>query len=277
MKWLTRGEAALLGDLDWLSTAQHMRRMPGAADPCWVWNVAPDKQRADSEALLAHEVNYATMVAPSARVTSAAHDAHTVPALIADAGAADLAVVGNRGRGGFASLALGSVGMELTAHAPCPVIVVRAPAVAAEAGPSAGRVVVGVDGSAAGQPALAFAFEEASLRGVGLTAVHAWSLPAVPTGVAGELRGDVDESLTGESLLLAEALAGWQEKYPDVDCVEKTRLGHVGRELIDESRGAVLVVVGSRGRGGFTGLLLGSTSQALLHHASCPVAVVRKK
>ncbi len=194
--------------------------------------------------------------------------------LIADA---EMCVVGSRGRGGFAGLLLGSTSVELTAHATCPIVVVRSQQ-SAEPGSESGRVVVGVDGSDAGAAAVAFAFEEASLRGVALTAIHAWELPFVEVPLLGG--PDRVESLYGENessegRLLAEALSGWQERFPDVSVRRKLLRGTAAQILIEASPGAELLVVGSRGRGGFSTLLLGSVSHAVLHHARSPVAVVR--
>src|SRR5690606_3692092 len=166
-------------------------------------------------------------------------------------------------------LLLGSVAVGLGGHARCPLVVVRA---VQDSEPTA-PVVVGVDGSPLSDPALAFAFEAAAVRGVALEAVHAWR----------ELVGDLDMATlldwdaieTEERALLAERLAGWAEKYPDVPVRRVVTRERPARVLVEQSRGAQLVVVGSRGRGGFTGLVLGSVSHAVLHHAHCPVAVVR--
>ncbi len=183
-----------------------------------------------------------------------------VPALLAASKQASLVVVGSRGLGGFAALLIGSTGVELASHATCPVVIVRH--VDRPGGDNAGRVVVGVDGSHGGHEAIGFAFEQAASGGCGLTAVHVFRGP--------EGAGHFDERL-----LAADALAGWREKYPRVDVRLDTVAGRAGGVLTDASAGARLLVVGARGRGGFVGLLLGSVSQAVLHHACCPVAVVR--
>jgi nucleotide-binding universal stress UspA family protein len=133
-----------------------------------------------------------------------------------------------------------------------------------------------VDGSELSQTALDFAFHEASLHSCGLTAVHAWLMRgSVPAEVWGELLPPVNNEVEEKRLLLSEALAGWREKYPDVGVIEKVLVGLPAWTLIEESKHARLVVVGSRGKGGFAGLRLGSTSQALVHHADCAVAIVR--
>ncbi|MFF5113779.1 universal stress protein [Streptosporangium sp. NPDC000509] len=182
--------------------------------------------------------------------------------LIEAAADAELLVVGNHGLGGFAGMLLGSVALGVVGRAACPVAVIRAPS----AWP-AGEVVVGVDGSKAGTGALGFAFFEASLRGVGLRAVHAWSRPVVGGGPFAEDTAEV------ERRLLAEALAGWSERYPDVKVTEQLEDGHPVRVLAEVSARSGLLVVGSRGRGELTGLLLGSVSHSLLHHAGCPLVV----
>ncbi|HEV2087223.1 MAG TPA: universal stress protein [Cryptosporangiaceae bacterium] len=190
-----------------------------------------------------------------------------------DSGAVLLAI-GHRGLGGFAGLLVGSVGVQLTAHAPCPVVVVRQLGV--PNGPSVGQVVTGVDGSPRSVGALAFAFEEASLHGQGLTAVHAWQVPET-VFEAGPIPAvyDMDAASDAAARVLAEALAGWQDAYPDVRVERRVVHAAPAKALLDHAKGAELLVVGTRGRGGFTGLLFGSVSQAALHHAPCPVAVVR--
>ncbi|GAA3412962.1 universal stress protein [Streptosporangium vulgare] len=186
--------------------------------------------------------------------------------LIESAADAELLVVGNQGLGGFTGMLLGSVALGVTGRAACPVAVVRAPAI-----PPGGEVVVGVDGSAAGADALGFAFAEASLRGTGLRAVHAWSRP-IAGGGPFALRA-AEETAEAERRLLAEALAGWSERYPDVKVTEQLEHGHPARVLAEASAHAGLLVVGSRGRGELAGLLLGSVSHSLLHHATCPLVV----
>jgi nucleotide-binding universal stress UspA family protein len=190
-------------------------------------------------------------------------------------------VLGRRGLGRFAELVVGSTSLHVATHGGCPVVVVPLPRrpETPVTGPEGGRVVVGVDGSPASVEAIGFAFDWASMHGVGLTAVHAWYSDyydqvggkggAIPLSVEVELfQGD-------ELRLLSEALAGWREKYPEVDVRQLVVHGHPAEALMDASVGARLVVVGSRGRGGFRSLLLGSVSHAVLHHATSPVAVVR--
>ena len=133
--------------------------------------------------------------------------------------------------------------------------------------------MVGIDGSPVSEAALAFAFDAAATRGVGLVAVHAWSPTAIDDALAPSM--DWDAVTVEEDAVLAERLAGWGQKYPQV-AVRRTvvRDGAV-QALVDASREAQLVVVGSRGRGNATGLLLGSVSHGVLHAAHCPVAIVR--
>jgi nucleotide-binding universal stress UspA family protein len=139
----------------------------------------------------------------------------------------------------------------------------------------AGDVVIGAAGSVEGAAAVETAFEEASLRGVPLTAVHTWQGPAVrEPGDMLPLVYDVQAIEQEEARLLAEALAGHRDRYPDVPVRERLLRGKTRPALIGLSRHAELLVVGARGRGGLAGLLLGSVSQAVLHHAECPVLVV---
>ncbi|NEW37691.1 universal stress protein [Nocardia cyriacigeorgica] len=140
-----------------------------------------------------------------------------------------------------------------------------------------GPVVVGVDGSSVGEPAVEAAFSEASERGTDLVAVHAWSDLSQGT-FAGTSYLDLPttELETGEKALLSERLAGWQEKYPTVEVSREVYLSGPRQHLMHWSKEAQLIVVGSRGRGGFRGLLLGSTSNYMVQHAHCPVMVVHQ-
>jgi nucleotide-binding universal stress UspA family protein len=185
---------------------------------------------------------------------------------------AELVVIGDRGLGGFTGLLVGSVAVALAAHAECPVVVVRG-AESDQAAPLSEPIVVGVDGSPASEAALAFAFGAADLRRVPLVAVHAWWDLVVDPTMAPLVDWDAVDA--DEHEVLAERLAGWAESYPDVPVRRLVVRDRPARALVEESGRAQLVVVGSRGRGGLRGMLLGSVSQALLHHAHCPVAVVR--
>ncbi|RAJ59985.1 nucleotide-binding universal stress UspA family protein [Streptomyces sp. Amel2xB2] len=226
----------------------------------------------EAEGYVGEAVERARSAEPGIEVTGSVVQGEPLPVLGRLSRTATLMVVGSRGLGSFAGMLLGSVAVHLAAHARCPVLVLRGRP------EPAGPVMVGVDGSPANRCAIDFAFAEASLRGADLMATHVWSewsAPPVPprdpseayARKPGELRDE-------EEALLSEALSGLGERYPDVRAERHVVRGRVRESLIDASKGARMLVVGARGLGGFTGMLLGSVSQAALHHAHCPVVVV---
>ncbi|MHB1801335.1 MAG: universal stress protein [Actinomycetes bacterium] len=216
-----------------------------------------------------------------ARTRAGGHDLEITPRLVSGESAAQamvdesiqagLLVLGSRGLGGFAAVLLGSVAMHVAAHARCPVVVIRGVPAGID-----GPVVVGVDGSTHTQQALAFGFEQAAARGVGLLAVHVWrstspdELDAASASVPG-----VPEAEMLSRRLLSEQLAGWAAQYPDVPVSTAVEHGAIVPSLVRTGHQGCLLVVGSRGLGGFSGLLLGSVSRGLLDHADSPVAIVR--
>jgi nucleotide-binding universal stress UspA family protein len=212
----------------------------------------------------------AAEAAPGVEISERVVDGFPVPLLVAASGRAGLVVLGDRGLGGFTGLLVGSVAIGLAARAECPVVVVRG-----ERSSDAGPVVVGIDGSPVSEAALAFAFEAAAARKADLVAVHAWHDTVFEAAVAPLLDWDAIEA--DEHRVLAERLAGWGAKYPDVEVRRVVVRDRPAHALIEQAGGAAaqLVVVGSHGRGSAAGLVLGSVSHAVLHHAPCPVAVVR--
>ncbi|MGH4011265.1 MAG: universal stress protein [Pseudonocardiaceae bacterium] len=228
--------------------------------------------RADAQRLLDEAVLRAQELAPGIDVAGVMLVGAPVPVLLSEIEHARLVVLGSRGLGGFSGLLVGSTGVQVAAHAPCPVIVVRPVSAEPSNSMTADQVVVGVDGSPVSVEAIEFAFAEAARLGTGVVAVH-----VVASRVPGDGSVDVltEEHAPEQARLLAESLAGWQDKYPDMPIRRILLHGHAGRALAEASRGARLLVVGSRGLGGFRGLLLGAVSHAALHHAHCPVAVVR--
>ncbi|MCZ2524063.1 universal stress protein [Streptomyces sp. HB2AG] len=229
--------------------------------------------RQEVELSLAEAVQRARSTVPGTQVTGAAVAGEPLAVLEAQSKDAVLVVVGSRGLGGFSGLLLGSTAVHLSARGRCPVMVVRGRP------DPAGPVLLGVDGSPEGAAAVAFAFAEASLRGTDLVALHAWNAWRPPDPGAPDLPVppvyDADRIRDEEERVLTEALAGRREEHPDLEVHRRLLRARTRQALIDASGSAQLVVVGARGRGGFAGLLLGSVSQALLHHAHCPVAVVR--
>lgn len=195
--------------------------------------------------------------------------ANAVPSLIEASEQAQLVVVGSQGMGALGRMLLGSVTAALLQHAHCPVAVIRCGDGIVAPDPHA-PVLVGIDGSPASEAATAFAFDEASRRGVDLVALHAWS----DVGVFPALGMDWHEREGEGQQVLAERLAGWQERYPDVHVQRSLVCDTPAKWLLDAAERAQLVVVGSRGRGGFTGMLLGSVSSRVAHAARVPVVVV---
>lgn len=225
-----------------------------------------------ADRLVAEGGERARAAVPEVEASGEVVTGETLTALGTQSRAAEQVVVGSRGMGGFVGLLIGSAAVHLAAHGRCPVLVVR------EHAGGGGPVVLGVDGSAAGARAVDFAFAEVRSRKVPLVALHAWTTWNTPVSGSREAStpyANPPGALAEEERLPSEALAGCRERYPGVTVEHKAVHGETRKALIEASRSARPVVVGARGRGGFAGLLLGSVSQALLHHAHCPVAVVR--
>jgi nucleotide-binding universal stress UspA family protein len=182
-------------------------------------------------------------------------------------------VVGARGAGGFAAMMLGSVSRYVATWAPCPVAVVREETMVVHR-----EIAVGVRDPEDVTGTLAFAFEEAALRGADLVAVHTWYwLPATPyaSGLAGALRPPDPAQISAEaSRHLAAALEQWHGKYPEVRARQDVVRGHPARVLASYSARADLVVIGRHGHPSGPGPGIGSIQHAVLDHAHGPVAVV---
>jgi nucleotide-binding universal stress UspA family protein len=190
-----------------------------------------------------------------------------VPTLIDLSKDADMLVTGAQGSGRWPGRLLGSVSSALLRHAHCPVAIIHEDPPRAGQGP----VLLGVDGSPASEPATAIAFDEASRRNADVVALHAWS--DLDISEWPELDWPATQSAAEE--VLAERLAGWQEQYPDVGVTRAVVQAQPARQLVVQSAGAQLVVVGSRGRGGFAGMLVGSVGEAVAQMAQAPVIVAR--
>jgi len=190
--------------------------------------------------------------------------------LLDESSVASLLVLGSRGSTGIVGR-LGSTSRQVATHSRAPTVVVK------DAAPS-GEVVVGVDGSADSLRAVAFAFDLASREGLPLKAVHAWDVPPIGalTGLPSpEPVALVQDLERAETRAAMEELAGFSARYPEVPMEPVIVRGAPVDVLVQQSAGAAMLVVGSRGHGGFLGLLLGSVSHGVLHHATCNVAVVR--
>jgi nucleotide-binding universal stress UspA family protein len=275
------GSKSALTATGWAATEATRRRAPLQLRHSLSWpdgHHAPDapipdqserQLRARAQGWLDEAAALARAADSSLSITSEIHSRSPVEMLVDASTAASMVVLGSRGLGGFRGLLLGSTAIGVTARAQAPVVVVRG-----QQHPTDSPVVVGVDSSTASDAAVQFAFAEAALRGVDLVALHTWHEDLVPYAREALLI-DWDQVQRGEHDDIEQRLTPLRARYPQVTAHLRINRNQAARSLVEQSEAAQLLVVGSRGRGGVAGLLLGSTSQTLVRHAQCPVAIVR--
>ncbi|RNE50046.1 universal stress protein [Corynebacterium alimapuense] len=219
---------------------------------------------------VAHEV------APDIKIGHTIAEGSPIDMLLDMATDSTMIVMGSRGLGGLSGMVMGSVSAAVVSHATCAVVVVREDNVVDET-TKYGPVVVGVDGSDISAKATEVAFAEAHARGAELVTVHTWMDMQVQASLAGlsAAQRQWEEVEREQVAMLTERLAPMVEKFPDVEVRKVIARDRPVRALVENSEGAQLLIVGSHGRGGFKGMLLGSTSRALLQSAPCPMMVVR--
>ncbi|MFG2248160.1 universal stress protein [Spirillospora sp. NPDC048823] len=216
---------------------------------------------AEREDLLVEARQYALKIQPGLDVQTRLVPADPGRALVEESERADLVTVGSRGQGGFEGLLFGSVGLYTAAHARCPVLVVSHSAPYPTDAPA--QIVVGIEGQDDERAFIEWAFAEAASRGSRVLALHA---------VGGEFS---PRRRVIEDLELSEALAGYQERYPDVQVDRLVSDRTAAQALVEASENSALVVVGARRRRGpLAGMALGRVNHTVLHHARCPVVVV---
>ena len=186
---------------------------------------------------------------------------------------ANLVVLGRRGISGLERMFSGSTSTAVGARAQCPVVIVPHAWTPAR---HTGRVTVGLDGSARSLPALAAAVAEASWRSAELVAVHAWEVPAPYYVDLPDVEGTLNHWRHSAELAVAEELAGWAERHPDIPMSRVFEHGHPVGALVEHSADSDLLVVGARGGGGIHGLALGSVARAVVAGSACPVMLVRR-
>lgn len=280
------GSKASYAAVGWAAREAHLHGCPlrivsalGAPTPYGDGIRLPPSYFADRDRAVHASLDESARIARSAvtalhapAVTTDVLEGPARPALLEASKSARMIVVGSRGLGRVTAALAGSVATALTAHAHCPVVVIRK-----QAGQSTGEggVVVGVDGTDNSRPALTAAFTEAGLRGARLHAVHTWTQFELSTAFDDQLDLQWDEVEVAEQAVLAESLAGSAERNPETPVRRTVVRGDAAEVLRDVAADAELLVVGSHGRGGFAGMLLGSTSTVLLHSAHCPLMIVR--
>jgi nucleotide-binding universal stress UspA family protein len=190
-------------------------------------------------------------------------------ALVDLSGSASMIVLGSRGRGHFKSLLLGSTAVALVRHARCPVIIHRPTAPS----PTRNGIAVGADATEDSLPVLEFAFREASLRQLPLTVVHSFWYFQQPSTVE-DVFADPVTARSQQQLALAESLAGFAEKYPDVTVHTELGQGMPERCLLRLADQMNLLVVGAHHGTRAEQFMFGSVSVWLVEHATCPVAVI---
>ncbi|WP_035844203.1 universal stress protein [Kitasatospora azatica] len=264
--------------LDWAAGEASLRGEPLSVRHIWGEETvkAPDggespPTREAGEALLDEALARTLRQYPDMEVTIELLDGLLRDAMTEAAHGADLLVLGARGSGGFPGLLVGSTSLFVAARAACPLVVVRP----VDPGPGRGGVVAGVHGDHGDAEVLAFAFDFAQRRDLPLLAVHAWSYPLITMpGHASPPVFEESHIAAERDRLIAEVLTGWRERYPQVDVTATAVRAQPAGELVARSRENQLLVVGRHGEPHGPLGRLGSTSQATVLHANCPVAVV---
>jgi nucleotide-binding universal stress UspA family protein len=221
-----------------------------------------DLARQHGQEILTRGLPYAESVLGPGRVHPDLASGSAAQVLCERSRTAEMLVVGSRGHGELPGLRLGSVPWQVAGHGSGPVVVVRG--AWRPANRVSGPVVLGADGSPAGQAATAFAFEEAALRNVPLVTVCALTDAPGRLGGSHQVQEDVDHIVAVEA-----------KEHPDVSVVRQVLPGTPRAALLSAAADAQLLVVGARGRGGFDEMSLGSIAEAVLLYAPGPVAVVR--
>lgn len=235
-----------------------------------------DELQAETMQVIEEARAIANEVAPEIKIGYTMAEGAPIDMLLEMSDSVTMIVMGSRGLGGLSGMVMGSVSAAVVSHAHCPVVVVRGDNVVTEVN-KYGPVVVGVDGSEISAQATEFAFKEAQARGATLVAVHTWMDMQVQASLAGLAAAQQEWNVVEDEQrqLLDERLAPFTERFPDVEVGKLVTRDRPVRALVEAARDAQLLVVGSHGRGGFRGMLLGSTSRALLQSAPCPLVVVR--
>lgn len=253
----------------------HAMDVLGPGQTTWLDRAAVDRTQltealeASGRDVLDRAVSRARTSAPELDVCPVLSPSDPRNALLAQAVGAATMVVGSRGRGPVASLLLGSVGVAVSQHARCPVVVIRP----READGLHEGVLVGVDGTALDRNVVEFAFRTASLRALPLTVLHCfWD--AAHLGRDEHDVADDEAGLDDKRLLLRKAVSEAAEKFPDVPCRLELARGFADRQLIERAKPMDIVVVGSRRPGQLQDLGFSSLSPTVVEHAQCAVAVV---
>ncbi|BCL32847.1 universal stress protein [Streptomyces aurantiacus] len=276
------GTAESLAALHWAAREAVRRALPLRVVHAWEKSDGgkdqdQDQDRtADVREALVRTAGDVTERHPGLTVTTDLVDGGPVEALVSAAAQAETLVLGSRGHGAIVGFLLGSVGQQVIAESTRPVVLVRA-ADQAESEAGGREIVVGQQGGPEDSAAaLEFAFEAAAARGAALRVVRAWSLPTVFTYSPGSL-ALLDEAgglEPYEKKALAEALAPWLERFPDVPVTQHVEMGSAGEVLLSVAARAQLMVVGRRAHRSAVGSRIGSVAHAVVHHAPSPVAVV---
>lgn len=281
------GSAASASAVRWAAREAELRNLPLAvvtvlapvvqAGGPWPEVPVPEEyvrlQQAEATGIVDKAVRSAADVTAAAlQITGEVVLGPIVATLVDMSTRAEMVVVGCRGEDAVARALLGSVSSGLVHHAHCPVAIIHAEELPSERAP----VVVGIDGSPTSELATAIAFDEASRRGVDLVALHAWSdMGPIEFASANWAPIEWRNIKVAEEEVLSERLSGWNDQYPDVTVHRVVVCDRPGLRLLERAGEAQLLVLGSHGRGGFAGMLLGSVCHAVVHSARIPVIIAR--